>query len=101
MLRITPKIIDGIKKIQKDIFLVGFKAESCVSATLLEKRARAKMKASMADMIVANDVGSSRYLKNPSSNEVLVVHDKSLVKSGYKTKEKLGLFIVKEISKRI
>ena len=97
----TPKIIDGIKKIQKDIFLVGFKAESCVSATLLEKRARAKMKASMADMIVANDVGSSRYLKNPSSNEVLVVHDKSLVKSGYKTKEKLGLFIVKEISKRI
>ncbi len=97
----TPKIIDGIKKIQSDIFLVGFKAESRVSATVLEKSARAKMKASMAEMIVANDVGLARHLKNPGSNEVLVIDENRSVKSGYKTKEKLALFIVKEISKRI
>ena len=82
-------------------FLVGFKAESRVSATVLEKSARAKMKSSMAEMIVANDVGLARHLKNPGSNEVLVVDENGSVKSGYKTKEKLALFIVKEISKRI
>ncbi|MDI1495975.1 MAG: phosphopantothenoylcysteine decarboxylase/phosphopantothenate--cysteine ligase [Cenarchaeum symbiont of Oopsacas minuta] len=97
----TPKIIDGIKDIQKDTFLVGFKAESCVSIATLEKNAKVKLNSSKADMIVANDVGTVRYLKNPRSNEVIIVDCRGSKKSGYKSKEKIAAFIVKEIAKRI
>src|SRR3989304_5806180 len=52
------KIIDQVKKLQKDVFLVGFKALARVSKKELENEARRKMKDCKADLMVANDVGS-------------------------------------------
>jgi len=97
----VPKIIDGVKKLQKDVFLVGFKALARVSRKELESEARKKMKDCKADLMVANDVGSPRYRKNPENNEVLIVDSKKVQASGWKSKEKIAKFIRKEIERRI
>jgi len=97
----VPKIIDSVKKLQKDVFLVGFKALARVSRKELENEARKKMKECKADLMVANDVGSTRYRKNPENNEVLIVDSKRVQSSGWKSKEKIAKFIRKEIERRI
>ncbi len=96
----TPKIINQIKKIQKNVFLVGFKAEVNLSKKELVKEAKKKLAESNADMIIANDIGTKRYQKNPQYNEIVVVDSKSTKQSGWKKKEKIAGFIIKEIEKR-
>jgi len=98
-LKQAPKIIDHIKKWQKGVFLVGFKAETNLSKKILEESARKKMKESKADLIIANDVGSARYKKNPDYNEILLVNSKKTVSSGWKKKEKLVKLIRKKLEK--
>jgi len=100
-LKQAPKIIDKIKKIQKDVFLVGFKAETNLSKKALENIARKKMKESKADLMIANDVGSAKYKKNPSYNEILIVNSKKVISSGWKRKEMLAKLIKKEIEKKL
>ena len=97
----VPKIIDQVKKLQKDVFLVGFKALARVSKKELENEARRKMKDCKADLMVANDVGSPRYRKNPEYNEVLIIDYKKSLASGWKSKEKIAKLIKKEIERRI
>lgn len=100
-LKKAPKIIDQIKKYQKNVFLVGFKAETNLSKNELITLAKKKMNESDADMIVANDIGSIRYRKNPESNEVLVIDSHKVVSSGWVKKEKIAKFIRKEIEQRL
>jgi len=100
-LKKAPKIIDHIKKIQKDVFLVGFKAEANLSRKELIKEAKKKMAESGADIVVANDIGTSRYRKNPDNNEVLIVNSKSVVSSGWVKKQKIAKFIRKELEDRL
>lgn len=100
-LKKTPKIIDYIKKIQKDVFLVGFKAEINLSKKELVKESRKKMKESNVDMIVANDIGSLRYRKNPENNEVIIVNSNTEISSGWKKKEKIVKFIRKQIEEQL
>ncbi|MGQ0605409.1 MAG: bifunctional phosphopantothenoylcysteine decarboxylase/phosphopantothenate--cysteine ligase CoaBC [Candidatus Nitrosotenuis sp.] len=97
----APKIIDHIKKIQKDIFLVGFKAETNVSRQKLVESARKKMQESRSDIIIANDIGE-QYQKNRELNQVLIV-DKSdrIADSGRKKKDEISKFIRKQIEKRL
>jgi phosphopantothenoylcysteine decarboxylase/phosphopantothenate--cysteine ligase len=96
----APKIIDNIKKIQKGIFLVGFKAETDISRQKLVELAKKKMKESDSDMMVANDIGV-RYQKNRELNEVIIL-DKSgkTVSSGRKNKSEISKFIRKQIEKK-
>jgi len=75
----APKIINQIKKWQKNVFLVGFKAETNLTKKKLEQVARKKMRESKADLIIANDIGNSRYKKNPNYNEILLVNSKKAV----------------------
>ncbi|MSV33528.1 MAG: bifunctional phosphopantothenoylcysteine decarboxylase/phosphopantothenate--cysteine ligase CoaBC [Nitrosarchaeum sp.] len=100
-LKKAPKIIDQIKKYQKNVFLVGFKAETNLSKNKLITLSRKKMNESAADMIVANDIGSIRYRKNPESNEVLVIDSHKVISSGWIKKEKIAKFIRKEIEQRL
>jgi len=100
-LKKAPKIIDQIKKYQKNVFLVGFKAEANLSKNELIALAKKKMNESDADMIVANDIGSIRYRKNPESNEVLVIDSHKVISSGWVKKEKIAKFIRKEIEQRL
>ena len=92
----APKIIDYVKKWQKDVFLVGFKAETNVSQKELVTRSRRKMKESKADLMVGNDIGS-KYLDS-NYNEIILVNS-DLVKTGKKTKQKIAKIILKNIEK--
>ena len=94
----SPKIINQIKKIQKNTFLVGFKAETNLSKNALEKEATKKLQESRADMVVANDIGS-KYTKNSENNQVLVVSPNGKVWSRRQRKEKIAKFIRKQIEK--
>ena len=97
----VPKIIDQIKKIQKDVFLIGFKAETNLTKKNLQKVARKKLIESKADMIVANDVGT-KYKKNPEYNDVQIVFkDGKVINSGWMKKIKISKFIRKQIEKKL
>lgn len=92
----VPKIIDEIKKIQKDVFLVGFKAETDVPKKRLVLLSRKKLEESHADMIIANDIGI-KYRKNPNQNNVIVVDSKKESVSGWKDKQEIARFICHDI----
>ncbi len=100
-LKKIPKIIDQIKKYQKNVLLVGFKAEVNLSKKDLIRVAKQKLQDSKADMIIANDIGSSRYKKNPENNEVLIIDSGKVRSSGWKKKQKIVKFIKKEIENKL
>lgn len=100
-LKKAPKIIDQIKKYQKNVLLVGFKAETNFTKAQLIKSAQKKLKESAADMIVANDIGSIRYKKNPKNNQVIIVDSKKNIISGWMSKEKIAKLIRKQIEVKI
>ena len=99
-LKKTPKIIDLVRKYQKDALLVGFKAETNLTKTALIKLAQKKMKESGADIIVANDIGK-KYQKNTDYNQVLILNNKKIISSGWKKKEKIVKIIKKEIEQNL
>ena len=100
-LKKAPKIIDQIKKFQKNVLLIGFKAETNLTKNQLIKSAQKKLKESSSDMIVANDIGSSRYKKNPQNNQVIIVDSEKIVVSGWMKKQKIAKFIKKQIEQKI
>ena len=99
-LKKAPKIIDHIKKLQKDVFLIGFKAETDISKKELVIQAKQKLRDSKADMIIANDIGK-KYFKDTRYNELLIVDSKTVVTIGRNKKERIVKLICKNIEKRI
>ena len=99
-LKQAPKIIDQIKKWQKNVFLVGFKAEANISKQNLLLQARKKLQESNADLIVANDIGSE-YRKNPENNNVLLVNSKSYIQTGWRKKNQIVKIMTREIENRL
>ena len=99
-LKRVPKIIDEVKKIQKNVFLVGFKAETNLSKEKLIREAKQKLKESNADLIIANDIGT-KYKKNSNYNNVILVNSRNTVQSGWKKKSEISKFIRKEIENRV
>ena len=100
-LKKAPKIIDQIKKYQKNVLLVGFKAEINLTKNQLIKSAEKKLKESSADMIIANDIGSIRYKKNPQNNQVIIVDGKKNIVSKWMSKEKIAKLVRKQIEVKI
>lgn len=97
-LKRATKIIHEIKKIQKDVILVGFKAETNLSKEKLIEAARKKLKETRADIIIANDIGL-KYRKNPDYNNVILVDSNKEIQSGWKKKSEIAKFIRKEIER--
>ena len=96
----APKIIEQVRKFQKDTLLVGFKAESNISKNALIKLAQKKLKDVDANIMIANDIGS-KYQKNPNYNQILIIDNKKIVSSGWKKKEKIVKLIRNEIEKKL
>ena len=69
----TTKIFENIKKIKKNIVLVGFKAEYNVSKQTLIERAYWLLKSADADLVIANDVGKKGAGFDTETNEVYIV----------------------------
>jgi len=99
-LKKTPKIIEQVRKFQKNVLLVGFKAESNISKSTLIKLAQKKMKDVDANIMIANDIGS-KYQKNPNNNQILIIDNKKITSSGWKRKEKIVKLIRKEIEMKL
>jgi phosphopantothenoylcysteine decarboxylase/phosphopantothenate--cysteine ligase len=76
----TRKIIDEVKNNSKDTFLVAFKADYCVSESVLIEKAFRKLKECDADIIVANDLGRKGSEPGSDKNEVFIIdRDKKIV----------------------
>ncbi|HLD86900.1 MAG TPA: bifunctional phosphopantothenoylcysteine decarboxylase/phosphopantothenate--cysteine ligase CoaBC [Candidatus Nanoarchaeia archaeon] len=75
----TFKILENIKKWNKKVFLVGFKAEHDLPEKELVARAYDLLKSANADLIVANDVGKKDRGFDVETNEVFVVDKKKKV----------------------
>ena len=76
----TTKIFEKLKKLNRKIFLVGFKAEYNFSKKRLIESAYGLLKSANADLIVANDVGKSNAGFESDTNEVFVIDRKKRVK---------------------
>jgi phosphopantothenoylcysteine decarboxylase/phosphopantothenate--cysteine ligase len=74
-LKRAPKIINSVKKINPDIFLVGFKAEYNVSRDQLIDSASRKMKESGADIMIANDVAVKGGGFGSDKNEIIIMDE--------------------------
>jgi phosphopantothenoylcysteine decarboxylase/phosphopantothenate--cysteine ligase len=57
----TPKLIDTARELQKELFIVAFKAETVETEQIIEK-AYDRLKSAVANLIIANDV-SNRHQK--------------------------------------
>src|ERR687892_101876 len=69
----TRKIIDEVKNNSKDTFLVAFKADYCVSESVLIEKAYRKLNVCDGDIIVANDLGREGSEPGSDKNEVFIV----------------------------
>ena len=74
-LKKAPKIINIIKEINPNIFLVGFKAEYNVSDEELISLAHKKMESSGADLMIANDVSIKGAGFGSDKNQVIIVDE--------------------------
>jgi len=72
-LRPLPKIIEQVKKVKPDVFLVGFKAEYNITNEDLIRRATKRMKEAVMDVVVANDVARDKVGFNTDTNEVFII----------------------------
>jgi phosphopantothenoylcysteine decarboxylase/phosphopantothenate--cysteine ligase len=77
-LETTPKIINEVKNINPEIFLVGFKAEYGLSEGELVSSARERMKESEANFMVANDISAEGGGFGSDENEVLIIDENVL-----------------------
>ena len=98
----TTKILENIKGIKKDIFLVGFKAEYNVSDEELVNRAFDLLKSADADLIVANDVGKKERGFDVDTNDVYVIDKgKKVEHSGLADKRFIANKVLDSIKKRL
>lgn len=74
-LRPAPKIINRVKAINPEIFLVAFKADYNVSNEEIVESARQRMKESRADLVVANDVAVPGAGFGSDENQVLLIDE--------------------------
>jgi len=78
-LRPTRKIIDAVRKINTDVFLVPFKAEYDLSDEELVEHGYRRLVEAEADMIVVNDVGRNGAGFGVDTNEVFIVDNEKKV----------------------
>ena len=72
-MRPTPKIIDSVKKVSPDTFLVAFRAEYNLSDEELIQSAYKRLKKAKADLVAANDIGRKGAGFESDTNEVFIV----------------------------
>ena len=93
-------IIKRIKKINKDIFLVGFKAEYNISEEKMINCAKTQMQEAGTDLVVANDVSHKGCEFGSETNEVILVSDE-IKKVALNSKKEIAKSVFDEISKKL
>jgi phosphopantothenoylcysteine decarboxylase/phosphopantothenate--cysteine ligase len=72
-LKPLPKIIENVKKVDADVYLVGFKAEYDLTNEELIDRSYKRMLEAGMDLIVANDVARKNTGFGTDTNEVFII----------------------------
>ena len=99
-LKPTTKIIRQIKKINPDIFLVGFKAEFNISRDDIIACARRQIADAGTDLVVANDISKDSCYFGSDNNEVLII-DSEVLSLPLASKREIAKEIFDVISKKI
>lgn len=99
-LKPTLKIIRQIKKVNPNIFLVGFKAEFNITRKELINRAKKQIFDAGTDIVVANDVSQDECGFGSDKNEVLIIGDDVLTVS-LASKDEIAKTLMDVISKSI
>ncbi len=101
ILRMARKTADENKQ-NKDLFIVGFKAETKIPKEQIIERAYSRMMDSNLDLMVANDVGQENAGFESSQNEVYIVdRNKIVVHVPLKTKRYVASQIVEIMLEKI
>ena len=72
-LKPLPKVIENVKKVDADVYLVGFKAEYDLTDEELIQRSHKRMVEAGMDLIVANDVARKNTGFGTDTNEVFII----------------------------
>jgi phosphopantothenoylcysteine decarboxylase/phosphopantothenate--cysteine ligase len=72
-LKPLPKVVENVKKVDPEIYLVGFKAEYDLTDEELIQRAYDRMIGAGMDLIVANDVAREKTGFGTDTNEVFII----------------------------
>jgi len=99
-LRPAPKIINRVKVINPEIFLVAFKADYNVSNEEIVESARQRMEESRADLVVANDVAVPGAGFASDENQVLLI-DEHVRKVPLTSKKEIAGKIIDKVVQRI
>ncbi|MGN0176846.1 MAG: phosphopantothenoylcysteine decarboxylase [Methanobrevibacter sp.] len=99
-LKPATKIIRQVKKINPNIFLVGFKAEFNVSKDEIICCARKQIEHAGTDIVVANDISKEECSFGSDNNEVFIVDD-DVLSVPLASKMEIAKVILDIISKKI
>ncbi len=99
-LKPTTKIIRQIKKINPEIFLVGFKAEFNISRDDIINCAKKQIADAGTDLVIANDISKEGCSFGSDNNEVLIV-DENVLSVPLASKREIAKTILDVISKKI
>lgn len=99
-LKPAPKLLTKAKKINPDIFLVGFKAEYNVPEGELIESARQRMNDSGTDLMVANDVAVEGSGFGSDKNQIILIDD-DVSRVLLTSKAEVACRIVSRIAERI
>lgn len=98
----TTKIFEKLKKLNKKIVLVGFKAEHNIPDKKLIESAYNLLKSADADLVIANDVGKAKRGFDVDTNEIFVVDkNKKAVHIGLADKKVVADRLLDVISNKI
>jgi len=103
-LKPTMKIIDEIRKIDKNIYITAFKAETAYEGNALVEKAKKRLERGGINLIVANNV--SKEKKNAGfgsdTNDVYIIDNKdNTVHIEFKEKRQIAGILIDEILKRL
>jgi len=92
-----PKILEQVKKISPETFVVAFKAEAGVDEETLISKAKDRMNKYDADIIVANDISVENSGPGSDNNEVYIIDNESYEKVDLDSKSNVAKKIVEKV----
>ena len=96
-LRRLPKLLEQIKKINPEAFVVGFKAEAGIDEEDLIKKAKNRMEKYDLDIMVANDILVENGGPGSNNNEVCIIDKESFEKVSLDSKSNVAKKIVEKV----
>lgn len=92
-----PKLLKEVKVLNPNTFVVGFKAEACVSEEMLIQKSIDRMNSYDVDLMVANDILVKNSGPGSDNNEVYLIDGEGYVKLPLDTKSNISKKIIEKV----